>query len=93
MPQGKKKLFLFVLCIVNIFLIFKIFDDQSGLPVYKDLKVKIESVQEKVDDIDLRNRQISSEIRILKKDDKYVERLIKRELFYVADNELMYIMK
>ena len=93
MLQGKKKIFLFVLCIVNIFLVFKIFDDQSGLPVYKDLKVKIESVQEKVDDVDLRNRQISSEIRILKKDDKYVERLIKRELFYVADNELMYIMK
>ena len=93
MLQGKKKIFLFVLCIVNIFLVFKIFDDQSGLPVYKDLKVKIESVQEKVDDIDLRNRQISSEIRILKKDDNYVERLIKRELFYVADNELMYIMK
>jgi len=93
MLQGQKKIFLFVLCIVNIFLVFKIFDDQSGLPVYTDLKVKIESVQEKIDDIDLRNRQISSEIRILKKDDKYVERLIKRELFYVADNELMYIMK
>lgn len=93
MLQGKNKIFLFVLCIVNIFLVFKIFDEQSGLPVYKDLKIKIESVQEKVDDIDLRNRQISSEIRILKKDDKYVERLIKRELFYVADNELMYIMK
>ena len=78
---------------MSIFLVFKIFDDQSGLPVYKDLKLKIESVQEKVNDIDLRNRQLSSEIRVLKKNDQYVERLIKRELFYVADNELMYIMK
>jgi cell division protein FtsB len=93
MIQGKKQIFLFLLCIVNIFLVFKIFDDQSGLPVYKDLKLKIESVQEKVNDIDLRNRQLSSEIRVLKKNDQYVERLIKRELFYVADNELMYIMK
>jgi cell division protein FtsB len=93
MIQGKKQIFLFLLCVVNIFLVFKIFDDQSGLPVYKDLKLKIESVQEKVNDIDLRNRQLSSEIRVLKKNDQYVERLIKRELFYVADNELMYIMK
>ena len=93
MIQGKKQIFLFLLCVVNIFLVFKIFDDQSGLPVYKDLKLKIESVQEKVNDIDLCNRQLSSEIRVLKKNDQYVERLIKRELFYVADNELMYIMK
>jgi cell division protein FtsB len=50
-------------------------------------------VQEKIDDVDLRNRRISSEIRILKKNDHYVNRLIKRELFYVADNELMYILK
>ncbi|MDO9583635.1 MAG: septum formation initiator family protein [Desulfomicrobium sp.] len=93
MINGKKRIFLFVLCIINIFLVFKIFDDESGLPVYKDLKLKIESVQEKINDVELHNRQISSEIRILKKNDRYVERLIKRELFYVADNELMYIMK
>ncbi len=91
--HGKKKIFLFVLCCVNIFLVYKIFDNQSGLPVYKDLKLKIESVQENINDVDLRNRQISSEIRMLKKDGRYVERLIKRELFYVADNELMYITK
>ncbi len=93
MIHGKKQIFLFLLCVVNIFLVFKIFDDDSGLPVYKDLKIKIDGVQEKLDDVDLRNRQISSEIRILKKNDQYVNRLIKRELFYVADNELMYILK
>lgn len=93
MIQGKNQIFLFLLCIINIFLVFKIFDEDSGMPVYKDLKIKIESVQEKINDIDSRNRQISSEIRILKKNDQYVNRLIKRELFYVADNELMYILK
>jgi cell division protein FtsB len=93
MIHGKNQIFLFLLCIINIFLVFKIFDADSGLPVYKDLKNKIESVQEKIDDVDFRNREISSEIRILKKNDQYVNRLIKRELFYVADNELMYILK
>jgi len=93
MIQDKKKILLFALCIVNIFIVFKMFDQQSGIPAYKDLRLRIEEVQGKVDEVDLHNRQISSEIRTLKKDDKYVERLIKRELFYVADNELMYIMK
>ncbi len=93
MNQGNKKILFFLLCCVNIFMAYKFFDSHSGLPAYKDLKVKIEAVQEKIDDIDVRNRQISSEIRTLKKDDLYVQRLIKRELFYVADNELMYIVK
>ena len=93
MIHGKNQIFLFLLCIINIFLVFKIFDEDSGLPVYKDLKNKIETVQEKINDVDFRNREISSEIRILKKNDQYVNRLIKRELFYVADNELMYILK
>jgi len=93
MIHGKKQIFLFILCVVNIFLVFKIFDDDSGLPVYKDLKIKIDGVQERIDDVDLLNRKVSSEIRILKKNDQYVNRLIKRELFYVADNELMYILK
>ncbi|SFK11689.1 Septum formation initiator [Desulfomicrobium apsheronum] len=93
MIHGKNQIFLFLLCIINIFLVFKIFDEDSGLPVYKDLKNKIESVQDKIDNVDFRNREISSEIRILKKNDQYVNRLIKRELFYVADNELMYILK
>lgn len=93
MIHGKNQIFLFLLCIINIFLVFKIFDEDSGLPVYNDLKIKIESVQEKIDNVDFRNREISSEIRILKKNDLYVNRLIKRELFYVADNELMYILK
>jgi cell division protein FtsB len=93
MVHGKKQIFLFVLCIINIFIVFKIFDEDSGLPAYKDLKVKIASLQEKINDVDFGNRQISSEIRILKKNEQYVERLVKRELFYVADNELMYIIK
>jgi cell division protein FtsB len=93
MVHGKKQIFLFLFCIINIFIVFKIFDEESGLPAYKDLKVKIDSVKEKINDVDFRNRQISSEIRILKKNEQYVERLIKRELFYVADNELMYIIK
>jgi len=93
MQHGKRRALFFLLCCVNIFMAYKIFDPHSGLPVYKDLKAKMEFVREKIDDVDARNRQISSEIRTLKKDDLYVRRLIKRELFYVAENELMYIMK
>lgn len=91
--HGKKTILFFLLCIVNVVIIYKIFDGKSGLPVYNDLREKIEHIQGKIDALDVKNRQMSAEIRILKKDDKYVQRLIKRELFYVADNELMYIMK
>jgi cell division protein FtsB len=93
MIGDKKKIFLFALCLVNVFMVFKMFDDESGIPAYKELRLGIEGVQAKIDDIDARNRQLSSEIRVLKRDEKYVQRLIKRELCYVAENEIMYIVK
>ncbi len=93
MIQDKKKILLFALCMINIFMGFKMFDAESGIPAYKDLRQRIEGVQGKIDDIDALNRQISSEIRVLKRDEKYVQRLIKRELYYVAENEIMYIVK
>lgn len=93
MFNNKKRFFFFILFVVNIFLLYKIFDERSGLPAYWELQEKIEAVQVKIDEMDMRNRQISSEIRVLKKDDRYIERLVKRELFYLSDNELMYIMK
>ncbi len=93
MIRDKSKILLFALCLVNIFMVFKIFDEESGIPAYKDLRLKIEGVQATIDDIDAQNRQLSSEIRVLKRDEKYVQRLIKRELCYVAENEIMYIVK
>lgn len=85
--------FFLLLTIVNVFLVYKIFDAESGLPAYRELQSKISVAQDKLDEMDMRNRQLSAEIRTFKKDDKYVARLVKRELFYVADNELMYILK
>ena len=93
MFKSKKKFSFFILFMVNIFLLYKIFDEKSGLPAYQELQEKIEAVQVKIDEMDMRNRQVSSEIRVLKKDDRYIERLVKRELFYLSNNELMYIIK
>ena len=93
MVRDKKRILLFALCLLNIFLLFKMFDAESGIPAYKDLRGGIEGVQTKIDDVDATNRRLSSEIRVLKKDRKYVQRLIKRELCYVAENEIMYIVK
>lgn len=82
-----------LLCVLNTFLIFKFFDTESGLPAYKELQLKIKTVQERIEDIDGKSRQLSSEIRALKTDVSYMDRLIKRKLFYVADNEIMYVVK
>ncbi len=74
-------------------MLYKFFDAQSGLPAYKELHAKIEEIKNKIEHVETLNRQRSSEIRVLKKDHKYVERLIKRELYFVSDNEIMYILK
>lgn len=82
-----------LLAIINFILVIQIFDGQSGISAYNDLKSKITAITARIEEIDAQNRQISSEIRVVKKDNKYIERLIKRELFYVAENETMYLFK
>ena len=91
--RDKTRIILFALCLVNVFMVFKIFDEESGIPAYDGLRRKIEGVRASIDETDALNRQLSSEIRVLKRDEKYVQRLIKRELLYVAENEIMYIVK
>ncbi len=91
--MSKTVFFISVLVIINFILVIQIFDGQSGIFAYNDLKSKIVTINMRIEEIDVQNRQISSEIRVVKKDNKYVERLIKRELFYVAENETMYLFK
>jgi cell division protein FtsB len=91
--MSKTVFFISVLVIINFVLVIQIFDGQSGISAYNDLKSKIVTINMRIEEIDAQNRQISSEIRVVKKDSKYVERLIKRELFYVAENETMYLFK
>lgn len=79
--------------IINLIFVFKFFDSQTGLPAYKDLKSKIASIKVHIEEVEGKNRQLSAEIRAIKKNNKYVERLIKRDLFYVFENEIMYIFK
>lgn len=89
----KRYFFIFALSIVNAILLFKILDSESGYPAYKNVQNTILKFNEKISEIDNQNIQISSEIRVLKKNTDYVERLIKRDFFYVSENETMYIFK
>lgn len=89
----KKSIFILLFFCLNIIMLYKFFDAQSGLPAYRELQAKTAEIKEKIEQVETTNRQRSSEIRVLKKDHKYVERLIKRELYFVADNEIMYILK
>lgn len=91
--MSKTFFFTIFLALINVIFMIQIFDGQTGLPAYNDLKAKIETTKARIAEVDTQNRQISSEIRVVKKDDKYIERLIKRELFYVTENETMYIFK
>lgn len=92
MPS-KKSIVILLFCCLNLTMVYKLFDAQSGVPAYRKLNAKIHEIKEKIADLDEQNKEQSTEIRVLKKDDHYVQRLIKRELYFVSDQELMYILK
>lgn len=82
-----------ILLVVNAIMIYRIVHPETGLPAYRALRERIQELQQKIGQMDTANRDLSAEIRALRHDEAYVSRLVRRELLYAADDEIMYIIK
>ena len=95
--MGVRKLLARILLVlvvaVDLALAYRMMHPQTGLPAYRQLRQRIGELQEKVATLDASNRELSAEIRALREDEAYIRRLVRRELLYAADGEIMYIMK
>ena len=80
-----------VLGVLNIALFYRMVWSPYGLIVYHKLRQEHAQLETKVQELDKQNLVLSHEIRLLRGDDGYVEKMIRKRLHYVKDNEVLYL--
>ena len=63
----------------------------NGLISLQELKKQHSNLQAQKAELDAKNLQLSHEIRLLKNDKSYQEKMIRQKLRYIRNNELVYI--
>ena len=77
--------------VLNVVLFYRMVWSPHGLLVYHKLRQEHAQLEAQVQELDKHNLALSHEIRLLRSDDNYVEKMIRRRLHYVKDNEILYL--
>ncbi len=77
--------------IINVVLFYRMIWGDGGLLSFNELRRNYAQLEQELVDLDAQNIQLSKEIRLLKSDDAYVEKMIRQRLHYVRDNEVLYL--
>jgi len=77
--------------VLNAALFYRMVWSPYGLLVYHKLRQEHIQLESQIRKLDQQNLALSREIRLLRRDDAYVEKMIRRRLHYVKDNEILYV--
>ena len=77
--------------VLNIVLFYRMIWSPYGIMAYRELRQEHESLEKQVSELDQINLELSREIRLLRDDAGYVEKMIRQRLHYVKNNEVLYL--
>lgn len=77
--------------VINLVLVYRIVWSDQGFVSYNSLKEQHFGLESRIKELDEKNRNLSREIRLLQSDEKYQEKVIRKRLNFVKDNEVLYI--
>jgi len=80
-----------LLLIINLFLMFRLIWSDQGVFAYMELKTRYELLQSKIDGVDGKSLDLSQEIRRLKSDRAYQEKIVRERMNFVKKDEILYI--
>lgn len=80
-----------VLILINLLLLYQFFMSQKGLVTYLEIEARSKDLKQKVQRVNEENRQLSREIRKLKSEDLYLKKVIRTRMHYVEENEILYL--
>ncbi len=82
---------LIALGLINIILFYRMIWGDSGVLAFNKLRMQYKGLVQELANLDEENDDLSNEIRLLKSDDAYVEKMIRQRLHYVRQNEILYL--
>ena len=86
------RVFLFLLIgVIDTSLFYFMIWGPKGLNVYHELQKQLDDLQKQKAVLDAKTLQLSHEIRLLKTDNDFQEKMIRQKLRYIRNNELVYI--
>ena len=80
-----------LLLFINLFLLFRLVWSDQGVFTYLELKNRYEVLQEKIKGVDAESLDLSQEIRRLKSDKAYQEKVVRERMNFVKKDEILYI--
>ena len=86
-----KLLFLVLIVLLNAALLFRLLWGAGSIYSWYALKEKQTEVSQELVELNEKRAALSREIRLLKTDPDYVEKVIRQRLNYVRKNEILYL--
>ncbi len=80
-----------LLIVVNLVLAYQVLVSNESLFAYIDLRKRYEEMERRIADLDEKNLSLSQEIRLLKSDRDHIERMIREQLNFVRQDEMLYV--
>ncbi len=80
-----------LLLVINLFLLFRLIWSDQGFFAYLELKSRYETLQARINDVDAQSLDLSQEIRRLKSDKGYQEKVVRERMNFVKKDEILYI--
>ncbi len=87
----RRRFLLGLLVLINLVLLIRLGFSEQGVFGYLELDEKVQELEHKIEVADNRTIELSLEIRRLKSDRAYQEKVIRSRMNYVKENELLYI--
>ncbi|WP_243546598.1 FtsB family cell division protein [Pseudodesulfovibrio tunisiensis] len=79
------------LVLLNLFLVVRLMWTDQGVFAYLELKNRYEVLHQRLENVDAGNMDLSLEIRRLKTDRAYQEKVIRERMNFIKKDEILYI--
>lgn len=75
----------------NLFLLYSLMLGSEGYFAYKEQADNIEVLKAKIARLDQENLNLSRQVRLLRSDREYLERMVREQMKFVKNNETLYV--
>jgi len=85
-----RRFLLTALIFFNIFLLYNLVWSDNGIFAYLELKGRHQQLRQRLESVNDKSLDLSQEIRWLKSDRSFTERMVRSQMNYLKDYEILY---